>query len=81
MPSETTQPSETAVNHVVEFPGGYTRSVGPVIGRFLSELRDGRMVGVRTAAGRVLVPPSEYDPETGGWTRPVEPTPPTGQPR
>ncbi|GAA0215236.1 OB-fold nucleic acid binding domain-containing protein [Actinomadura nitritigenes] len=65
MPSETTQPSETAVNHVVEFPGGYTRSVGPVIGRFLSELRDGRMVGVRTAAGRVLVPPSEYDPETG----------------
>ncbi|MBO2439763.1 OB-fold domain-containing protein [Actinomadura nitritigenes] len=36
-----------------------------MIGRFLSELRDGRMVGVRTAAGRVLVPPSEYDPETG----------------
>lgn len=65
MPSETTQASETAINHVVEFPGGYTRSVGPVIGRFLSELRDGRMVGVRTAGGRVLVPPSEYDPETG----------------
>ncbi|GGU96744.1 DNA-binding protein [Actinomadura cremea] len=53
------------VNHVVEFPGGYTRSVGPVIGRFLSELRDGRMVGVRTSGGRVLVPPTEYDPDTG----------------
>ncbi|WP_067453453.1 Zn-ribbon domain-containing OB-fold protein [Actinomadura macra] len=52
-------------NHVLEFPGGYTRSVGPVIGRFLSELRDGRLVGVRTARGRVLVPPSEYDPDTG----------------
>ncbi|GLW61914.1 DNA-binding protein [Actinomadura rubrobrunea] len=52
-------------NHVVEFPGGYTRSVGPVIGRFLTELRDGRLVGVRTADGRVLVPPTEYDPETG----------------
>ncbi|WP_026341127.1 Zn-ribbon domain-containing OB-fold protein [Actinomadura atramentaria] len=53
------------VNHVLEFPGGYTRSVGPVIGRFLSELRDGRLVGVRTAGGRVLVPPAEYDPDTG----------------
>ncbi|HEX2315121.1 MAG TPA: OB-fold domain-containing protein [Thermomonospora sp.] len=52
-------------NHVLEFPGGYTRSVGPVIGRFLSELRDGRLVGVRTATGRVLVPPTEYDPDTG----------------
>ncbi|TNY36947.1 Zn-ribbon domain-containing OB-fold protein [Thermomonospora catenispora] len=52
-------------NHVLEFPGGYTRSVGPVIGRFLSELRDGRLMGVRTASGRVLVPPTEYDPDTG----------------
>lgn len=54
-----------APNHVLEFPGGYTRSVGPVIGRFLSELRDGRLVGVRTATGRVLVPPTEYDPDNG----------------
>ena len=53
------------VYQVLEFPGGYTRSVGPVIGRFLSELRDGRLVGVRTAGGRVLVPPSEHDPDTG----------------
>ncbi|WP_067813755.1 Zn-ribbon domain-containing OB-fold protein [Actinomadura kijaniata] len=52
-------------NHILEFPGGYTRSVGPVIGRFLSELRDGRLVGVRTRDGRVLVPPTEYDPDTG----------------
>ncbi|TYB48106.1 Zn-ribbon domain-containing OB-fold protein [Actinomadura chibensis] len=62
MPSST---GRSEVNHVLEFPGGYTRSVGPVIGRFLSELRDGRLVGVRTAAGRVLVPPSEHDPDTG----------------
>ncbi|MGH3378148.1 MAG: Zn-ribbon domain-containing OB-fold protein [Actinoallomurus sp.] len=47
--------------HSLEFPGGYTRSVGPVIGRFLTELRDGRLVGVRTAAGSVLFPPAEYD--------------------
>lgn len=59
-------PSEPlAAEHVLEFPGGYTRTTGPVIGRFLTELRDGRVVGVRTAAGRVLVPPLEYDPGTG----------------
>ncbi|RFU42817.1 DNA-binding protein [Actinomadura logoneensis] len=52
-------------NHILEFPGGYTRSVGPVIGRFLSELRDGNLKGVRTKAGRVLFPPVEYDPDTG----------------
>ncbi|WP_433252608.1 Zn-ribbon domain-containing OB-fold protein [Streptosporangium sp. CA-135522] len=51
--------------HVLEFPGGYTRTTGPVIGRFLTELRDGRVVGVRTAGGRTLVPPLEYDPDTG----------------
>ncbi|WP_061299430.1 OB-fold nucleic acid binding domain-containing protein [Herbidospora cretacea] len=56
-------PSEP--NHILEFPGGYTRSTGPVIGRFLTELRAGRIVGVRTAARKVLVPPLEYDPETG----------------
>ena len=31
--------------HVLEFPGGYTRTTGPVIGRFLTELRGGRIVG------------------------------------
>ncbi|MFI6536561.1 Zn-ribbon domain-containing OB-fold protein [Nonomuraea sp. NPDC050547] len=59
-------PSEPLVaDHVLEFPGGYTRTTGPVIGRFLTELRDGRIVGVRTAEGRVLVPPLEYDPDSG----------------
>jgi len=47
----------------LEFP--YRRSVGPVIGAFLAGLRDRKVVGVRTAGGRVLVPPFEYDPETG----------------
>jgi uncharacterized OB-fold protein len=51
-------------HHVLEYPGGYTRSVGPVIGRFLTGLRDGRIEGVRLADGRVLVPPTEYDPAT-----------------
>jgi len=55
---------------VLEYPGGYTRSVGPVIGRFLTGLRDGRIEAVKLADGRVLVPPTEYDPTTSA---PVEP--------
>ena len=43
----------------------YRRSLGEVLSRFLTGLRDRRIEGVRTAKGRVLVPPKEYDPETG----------------
>jgi hypothetical protein len=53
--------------HVLEYP--YSRSVGPVIGAFLTGLRDGRILGVssRDAQGKatVIVPPTEYDPITG----------------
>jgi uncharacterized OB-fold protein len=42
----------------------YTRSTGPVIGRFLTGLRDGVVVGGRTSEGRVVVPPPEFDPVT-----------------
>lgn len=50
--------------YVFEYP--YSRSTGPVIGRFLTALRERRVLGVRTARGAVMVPPLEYDPETGG---------------
>ena len=63
-------------HHVLEYPGGYTRSVGPVIGRFLTGLRDGRIEAVRLADGRVLVPPTEYDPTTSARGR--APTATTG---
>ena len=49
--------------HVLEYP--YKRSLGPVLGRFFTALRDRRLLGIRTRSGRVLVPPSEYDPATG----------------
>jgi uncharacterized protein len=49
--------------YVLEYT--YRRSVGPVIGRFLSGLREGRIEGARTAGGRVIVPPTEYDPDSG----------------
>ena len=49
--------------NILEYP--YTRTVGPVIGRFFTSLRSGRIEGIRMHDGRVLVPPTEYDPETG----------------
>jgi uncharacterized OB-fold protein len=49
--------------HVLEYP--YTRSVGAVLGRFFAGLRERRIEGTRSKSGRVLVPPQEYDPETG----------------
>jgi uncharacterized OB-fold protein len=42
----------------------YTRSTGPVVGRFLTALRNRRIVGNRGSDGRVLVPPMEFDPVT-----------------
>jgi uncharacterized protein len=43
----------------------YRRSLGPVVGAFLTGLRDGRVLASRTAGGRVICPPLEYDPEIG----------------
>src|SRR6188508_3218662 len=43
----------------------YTRSTGPVLGRFLSGLRDGVVVGARTSEGKVVVPPPEPEPVKG----------------
>jgi uncharacterized protein len=48
--------------YVLEYT--YRRSVGPVVGRFLAALSEGKILGGRTASGKVVVPPTEYDPET-----------------
>lgn len=42
----------------------YTRSTGPVVGRFLTGLRDRKILGNKASDGRVIVPPMEYDPDT-----------------
>src|SRR5215471_3818174 len=42
----------------------YTRSLGPVLGRFMQGLAQHRILGSRNADGRVHVPPAEYDPVT-----------------
>ena len=58
------------VTSTLEFP--YRRSLGAVVGGFAEALREKRIVGSVTAEGRVLVPPLEFDPDTGeiNWSCP-----------
>ena len=52
--------------HVLEY--AYKRSLGDVLSRFFTGLRDREITGIRTPSGKVLVPPAEYDPATGEAT-------------
>ncbi len=49
----------------MEIAFDYTRSLGPVLGQFMTALRERRILGARGADGRVHAPPFEYDPVTG----------------
>ena len=49
--------------HVMEYT--YTRSVGPVIDRFFAGLGEHRIQGIKGSDGKVIVPPTEYDPYSG----------------
>jgi uncharacterized OB-fold protein len=42
----------------------YTRSLGPTLSRFMAALADRRILGSRSADGRVYAPPFEFDPVT-----------------
>ena len=48
---------------VIEYP--FNRTTGPVLGAFFTALREQRVLGVRGSDGRVICPPSEFDPLTG----------------
>jgi uncharacterized protein len=50
------------ITATLEYP--YTRTTGPVVGPFLTGVRDGKLLGNR-CGDRVLFPPLEYDPDTG----------------
>jgi uncharacterized OB-fold protein len=52
----------TFVESTVRFP--YKRSLGPVIGQYMTALTERRLLGIR-AGDRVISPPLEWDPETG----------------
>jgi uncharacterized OB-fold protein len=54
--------------HTIEFP--YTRTLGPVYSAFLTGLRDAKILGITSTDGKVLCPPTEWDPQTG---EPLEP--------
>ena len=56
----------------------YTRSVGPVIGAFLTGLRDGKIVGIKGSNGKVICPPTEYDPQTSEELSEIVNLPSTG---
>ena len=48
---------------IIEYP--FKRTTGPVIGAFLTGLRERVLVGSRAQDGRVIVPPAEFDPVSG----------------
>lgn len=48
---------------IIEYP--FKRTTGPVIGAFLTGLREKVLVGSKTSGGQVIVPPAEFDPDTG----------------
>jgi uncharacterized protein len=48
---------------VIEYP--FSRTTGPVIGAFLTGLREQVLLGIKGTDGTVIVPPVEYDPTTG----------------
>jgi uncharacterized OB-fold protein len=55
------------IDFTLEYP--YTRTTGPIMGPFLTGLRDGRILGSRVGE-RVLCPPVEYDSDTGATVGP-----------
>lgn len=57
-------PEPLRAEHVVRF--AYDRSVGGAVERFLTGLAEGQVLGSRISDGRVLVPPVDIDPATGG---------------
>lgn len=49
--------------HTIDFP--YTRTLGPVLSAFLTGMRDGKLLGIKGPDGKVICPPTEWDPATG----------------
>ena len=65
--AELTHPHIPDIDFTLEYP--YTRTTGPIMGPFLTGLRDGRILGTRVG-DRVLCPPVEYDPADGSTVGP-----------
>jgi len=63
MCSSTAVTDQRFSTNTIEFP--YTRTLGPVYSAFLTGLRDQKIVGITSRDGKVLCPPTEWDPQTG----------------
>ena len=63
MTESTSSEELLSATHVMEY--AYRRSLGPVLSRFFTGLQEQKIHGARTRTGRVIVPPTEHDPETG----------------
>lgn len=59
----------TLLSAPLEVGFDYTRSLGPVLGAFMTGLAERRILGVRGSDGRIHVPPVEYDPVTAAPLR------------
>jgi uncharacterized protein len=57
-------PALAPLSAPLEISFDYTRSLGPVLSRFMQGLAQRRILGSRSADGQVHVPPAEYDPVT-----------------
>lgn len=42
----------------------YTRTYGPIMSQFFTELKDQKVLGIKGSDGKVICPPLEYDPQT-----------------
>lgn len=63
MPDATASPDIFTAPLALTYP--YKRTVGPVMSRFFTELRDGKVIGGRAPDGAVIVPPPDFDPVSG----------------
>jgi uncharacterized protein len=57
-------PESPVLSAPLEISFDYTRSLGPVLSKFMTALADRTILGSRGADGRVHAPPAEYDPVT-----------------
>jgi uncharacterized OB-fold protein len=62
----------------LEISFDYTRSLGPVLSRFMTGLAQRTILGSRSADGQVYVPPAEYDPVTFSPPADLVPVGPAG---
>lgn len=69
------EPALTAP-HTLDY--SYKRSLGPVLSKFYTGLRDKQLYGIRRSDGSVMMPPKEYDPDTGEGLSELVELPDTG---